>query len=69
VDFTVPESVADSRPAVNTASAAGPWNEIQAMFVDDPHASIERAAGLVDDRRTNPVLSQHRVSRLQGWGA
>ena len=53
----VPESVTDSYPASNTASpasnttsAGGPWNEIQAMFVDDPRASIERAAGLMDDR-------------------
>lgn len=50
VDFTVPESVTDSHPAGDTARAAGPWNEVQAMFVDDPHASIEQAAGLVDDR-------------------
>jgi hypothetical protein len=49
VDFTVPESVADSHPA-DTARAAGPWNDVQAMFVDDPRASIERAAGLVDER-------------------
>lgn len=48
--LTVPESVTGSRPAGNAASAAGPWNEIQAMFVDDPAASIEQAAGLVDDR-------------------
>jgi hypothetical protein len=48
--FTVPESVPDSDSAGDTVRAAGPWNEIQAMFVDDPRASIERAAGLVDDR-------------------
>jgi hypothetical protein len=30
--------------------AGGRWHEIQAMFVDDPRASIELAAGLVDDR-------------------
>jgi hypothetical protein len=46
----VPESVTDARPARNPGTADGPWNEIQALFVDDPHASIERAAGLVDDR-------------------
>lgn len=50
VAFTVPESVTESHPAGNTAGAGGPWNEIQAMFVDDPRASIERAAGLVDGR-------------------
>jgi hypothetical protein len=48
--FTRPEFVTDALPARDTASADGPWNEIQAMFVDNPHASIERAAGLVDDR-------------------
>jgi hypothetical protein len=26
------------------------WHEIQATFVDDPRASIELAASLVDDR-------------------
>ena len=48
--FTAPESVTDSHPARDTARAKAPWNEIQAMFVDDPHGSIERAAALVDDR-------------------
>jgi hypothetical protein len=48
--FTVPESVTDSHPARDTARAKAPWNEIQAMFVDDPHGSIEWAAALVDDR-------------------
>jgi hypothetical protein len=48
--FMMPEPVAESQPAADTASEAEPWNEIQAMFVDDPRASIERAAGLVDDR-------------------
>ncbi len=37
-------------PADNPMSAAAPWKEIQATFVDDPRASTERAAGLVDDR-------------------
>jgi hypothetical protein len=46
----VPESAAESHPAGNGARAHGPWNEIQAMFVDDPRASIDRAAGLLDDR-------------------
>jgi hypothetical protein len=50
VAFTVPESVTEANVAGNTASAVGPWNEIQAMFVDDPRASIDRAAGLVDNR-------------------
>jgi hypothetical protein len=50
VAFSVPESVTESNLAGNAASAGGPWNEIQALFVDDPRASIERAAGLVDNR-------------------
>jgi hypothetical protein len=43
-----PES-ASAAPRVSDR-AGGPWHEIQAMFVDDPRASIELAAGLVDDR-------------------
>jgi hypothetical protein len=50
VAFTVPESATESHIAGNAASAGGPWNEIQAMFVDDPRASVERAAGLVSDQ-------------------
>jgi hypothetical protein len=50
VACTMPEPVTESHLAGHTARAGGPWNEIQAMFVDDPRASIERAAGLVDDR-------------------
>jgi hypothetical protein len=48
--FTMPDSTTESHLAGNGARAHGPWNEIQAMFVDDPRASIERAAVLVDDR-------------------
>jgi hypothetical protein len=50
VAFTVPESATQSHIAGNAASAGGLWNEIQAMFVDDPRASVERAAGLVNDQ-------------------
>lgn len=46
----VPESVPESHVAVITAHVGGPWNEVQAMFVDDPRASIERAAGLVNEQ-------------------
>lgn len=70
--FTVPESVTDSHPdAANTTNAAGPWNEVQAMFVDDPHASIERAAGLVDDRVEELIQSmRERQSSMQSaWQA
>ena len=45
-------SFADSPLADNTTAAVGPWSEVQARFVDDPRASVELAAGLVDDRVT-----------------
>jgi hypothetical protein len=66
-----PESVTDSHPAGNTARAAGPWNEVQAMFVDDPHASIERAAGLVDDRVEELIQSvrERQHSMQSAWQA
>ncbi len=69
--FTVPESVTDSHPAGNTARAAGPWNEVQAMFVDNPHASIERAAGLVDDRIEKLIQSvrERQHSMQSAWQA
>jgi hypothetical protein len=44
------ESVSESPLAGDSASAGGRWHEIQALFVDDPHASVELAASLVDDR-------------------
>jgi len=52
---SVPPAGAPPRPAATHLSPstplapAGRWNEIQAMFVDDPPASVELAAGLVDD--------------------
>jgi hypothetical protein len=54
----VPAAAADGGPgrespaATDSANGAGParrWPDIQAMFVDDPRASVEQAAGLVDD--------------------
>jgi hypothetical protein len=45
---TEPES-ASAAPRVSD-KGVGPWHEIQATFVDDPRASIELAASLVDDR-------------------
>ena len=71
VAYTVPESVTESQPAGNTASTHGPWNEIQAMFVDDPRASIERAAGLVDDRVEAHILSlrEQQSSMRSPWQA
>jgi hypothetical protein len=71
VAFTVPESVPEPHPAGIAARTQGPWNEIQAMFVDDPLASIARAAGLVDDRVEELIQSvrerQHSVQ--SAWQA
>ena len=69
--FTVPESVPDSYPAGDTTSAAGPWNEVQALFVDDPRASIERAAALVDDRVEQLIqsLRERQRSMQSTWQA
>jgi hypothetical protein len=69
--FTVPESVADSHRAGDTAPTAGPWNEVQAMFVDDPRASIERAAGLIDDRVEELIRSvrERQRSMQSAWQA
>jgi hypothetical protein len=69
--FTVPESSADAHPAADTARVAGPWNEVQAMFVDDPRASIERAAGLVDGRVEELIQSvrERQDSMQSAWQA
>jgi len=52
VAAVVVSSAAESPHGDGATTAAGPWSEIQARFVDDPRASIEQAAGLVDDRVT-----------------
>jgi hypothetical protein len=71
VAFAVPESVTQSHLAGTTASAGGPWNEVQAMFVDDPRASIERAAALVDDRVEALIQSvrERQHSMQSAWQA
>ena len=47
------------------AGSAGRWPEIQAMFVDDPRASVEQASGLVDDCvEALVVYRDHRDVRL-----
>jgi hypothetical protein len=67
--FTLPASVTESHLAGNAAGVHGPWNEIQAMFVDDPRASIERAAGLVDDRVEQLIESvrERQRSMQSAW--
>jgi hypothetical protein len=69
VAITVPESVAESHLTGNTASAGGPWNEIQAMFVDDPRASVERAASLVNDQAEALIQSvrERQRSMQSAW--
>ena len=57
----------------DNAGSAGRWPDIQAMFVDDPRASVEQAAGLVDDCVEALVVSvkerQHALlSDWQGTG-
>jgi|HubBroStandDraft_1064217.scaffolds.fasta_scaffold22711_3 hypothetical protein len=71
VAFTTPEPVAESRQAGNTATTDAPWNEVQAMFVDDPRASVERAAGLVDDRvkSLTEFITERQHSMQSAWQA
>jgi hypothetical protein len=62
-------------PASASAAATGNpdlsarWPEIQAMFVDDPRASVERAAGLVDDSVEALVVSvkEQQHALLSTW--
>jgi hypothetical protein len=66
----------ESPAATDNADGAGQarqWPDIQAMFVDDPRASVEQAAGLVDDCVEALVVSvkerQHALlSDWQGTG-
>jgi hypothetical protein len=53
-----------------SVSAAGRWTEIQAMFVDDPRASVELAADLVDDSLEAFVASARQLqgSLRSAWG-
>jgi hypothetical protein len=71
VAFTTPEPVSAALTAADTAAAEGQWNEIRAMFVDDPRASIERAAALVDGRVEELIQSvQARQHSMQSaWQA
>lgn len=66
-----PRPARDSPLAIDSTRAAGRWNEIQAMFVDDPRTSVELAAGLVDDSVEAHVRSvkERQHSLLSAWGA
>jgi hypothetical protein len=61
-----PVPVNEPGAAPGGASSGGRWHEIQAMFVDDPRASVELAAGLVNDSVEAFVTSvKNRQSSLQ----
>jgi hypothetical protein len=71
VTFIAPASMTDSRAASSGASPDRRWSDILAMFVDDPRASTERAAGLVDDRVEELIQAfRERLQSLQSaWQA
>jgi hypothetical protein len=56
-------------PAVGSTPPSAAWSEILAMFVDDPRASVELAASVVDDRVQAHVMSvkEQQQSLLSGW--
>lgn len=55
--------------ARDSTSPGTRWQAIQSMFVDDPRASLERAAGLVDDSVEALVMSvkEQQHSLLSAW--
>jgi hypothetical protein len=60
------------RPAPAASGKASPdarWHEIQATFVDDPRASVELAAGLVDNSVEALIASvtERQHSLLSAW--
>jgi hypothetical protein len=64
-----PESILES-PVVSTSSGMSTsWHEIQAMFVDDPRASAEMAAALIDDgiRALVSTVKEQQDSLLAAW--
>jgi hypothetical protein len=69
----VPAAEAEPTPASpvtsDSASPSERWHEILAMFVDDPRASTELAAGLVDDNIDLLVVSvrEQQRSLRSGW--
>ena len=65
----LPAESTELSAASATASLSARWHEIQAMFVDDPGASAEMAAGLVDDSVQALVASvrKQQDSLLAAW--
>lgn len=66
---TEPEPAPEAPLTTNGANLGTRWPEIQAMFVDDPHASVQLAAGLLDDRVDALVVSlkERQHSLLRAW--
>jgi hypothetical protein len=69
-----PGSAAARRSVSEGTRPGGRWPEIQSMFVDDPRASVELAAELIDDSVQMLIASvkerQHALlSSWQGTGA
>jgi hypothetical protein len=64
-----PESIPESPAASAAASLSTRWHEIQAMFVDDPRACAESAAGLVDESIQALVafVKEQQDSLLAAW--
>jgi hypothetical protein len=56
-------------PAGSSVSPSSRWPEIQAMFVDDPRASVELAAGLTDDSIEALIgsLKERQHALLGSW--
>jgi hypothetical protein len=56
-------------PAPRAAGAARRWNEIQAMFVDDPRGSVELAAGMAGQAIEDLVASfrQREAALTSAW--
>jgi hypothetical protein len=64
-----PEPALPAPVAGDGTSPSTRWQGIQAMFVDDPHSSLQLAAGLVGDSVEALVVSvkEHQHSLLAAW--
>jgi hypothetical protein len=64
-----PEAAPAELHSTDGASPGTRWPEIQAMFVDDPRASVQLAAGLLDDSADALVVSlkEQQHSLLRAW--
>ena len=65
----LPPENTEAPAAGGTASPSARWHEIQAMFVDDPRACAELAAGLVDESIQALVafVKEQQDSLLAAW--